>query len=181
MTDSFVYFLRSEDGLIKIGRSRLPLARLGEIVRSNGHAIELMGAIPGGKVLESALHVSFAYLRIPSDPSLGDGRTEWFSVDDALLSYIETNAQDLPGRGYPASYSYRVRIEKETTPALQDLAQSLSFVATTPGKYLGVPSPGSFLDALAAAYAADPDGVKAALKGIGVYNKDDTPAADNPA
>lgn len=77
-----------------------------------------------------------------------------------------------------AAYSYRVRIEKETTPALQELAQGLGFVATTPGKYLGVPSPGSFLDALAAAYRLDPGGVRLALKDIGVYNKDDAPTAD---
>ena len=74
-----------------------------------------------------------------------------------------------------ADYSYRVRIEKETTPALQDLAMSLGFVATTPGKYLGAPSPGSFLDALAAAYRIDPGGVHLALKVIGVYNKDANP------
>jgi hypothetical protein len=75
-----------------------------------------------------------------------------------------------------ADYSYRVRIQEDTTPALQELAADLGFIATRPGKFLGAPSPGSLLDALAAAYRADPYRVTNALEEIGIYNKDDPPA-----
>jgi hypothetical protein len=79
-----------------------------------------------------------------------------------------------------ADYSYRVRIEEDTTPALQELAAGLGFVATRPGKFLGAPSPGSLLDALAAAYRADPDNVLFAMSIIGLGNKPQPPAEAEP-
>ncbi len=77
------------------------------------------------------------------------------------------------------SYSYRVRIEKETTPALQDLAADLGFIVTRPTRFTGQPSPGSLLDTLAAAYRRDPGGVVGALRALGIVPPDDaTPPSE---
>lgn len=62
--------------------------------------------------------------------------------------------------------------------ALQDMALELGYVVTSPGGLTGRPSPADMIDALAAAYRADPGGVHMALKVIGVYNKPATPADD---
>lgn len=75
------------------------------------------------------------------------------------------------------SYAYKVRIQEQSLPILQELAGELGFTVDTPGRYLGDPSPAAMLDALADAYRRDPGGVHLALKVIGVYNKPE-PAAD---
>lgn len=62
------------------------------------------------------------------------------------------------------NYAYKVRIREETLPELQTLAGQLGFTVTTPGRYLGDPSPAALLDALAAAYDRDPGGTHLALK-----------------
>ncbi len=78
-------------------------------------------------------------------------------------------------------YSYRVRIEKETTPALQEMAAELGFISDAPGYRQGSPSPGAFLDALATAYRRDPGGVHLAFKVLGI-TPDGRPTytSDNP-
>ncbi len=68
-----------------------------------------------------------------------------------------------------------VRISPDTAPALRELAAGLGFVVVQPSPFLGQPSLNDLLDALAAAYEADPGGVHLALKVLGVYNKDDAP------
>jgi len=73
-------------------------------------------------------------------------------------------------------WKWTAAIKKETLTALQELAAGLGYVANVPGGTFGKPSPAGMLDALAAAYEADPGGVHLALKVIGVYNKDDAPA-----
>ena len=47
---------------------------------------------------------------------------------------------------------------------MQELAGDLDFRVTTPSRFLGDPSAPAMLDALAAAYRADPGGTKLALK-----------------
>lgn len=62
------------------------------------------------------------------------------------------------------SYAYKVRIHEDTLPELQKLAGKLGFTVTTPGRYLGDPSPAALLDALAECHEVDPGGTKLALK-----------------
>lgn len=69
-------------------------------------------------------------------------------------------------------WKWTATINRETLTRLQEMAQGLGYVVTSPGGLTGRPSPSDMLDALAAAYAADPGGVHLALKVIGVYNKD---------
>lgn len=65
-------------------------------------------------------------------------------------------------------WKWTAAIDPQSLPALQELADSLLFVVDVPGGNLGKPSPAAMLDSLAAAYRRDPDGVRLALKTLGV-------------
>lgn len=65
-------------------------------------------------------------------------------------------------------WTWQARIKPETLEALRELAHSLGFRVTTPGKYEGTGSAPTLLDSLAAAYERDPAGVRLALKVLGV-------------
>jgi hypothetical protein len=78
------------------------------------------------------------------------------------------------------SYAYKVRIHEDTLPELQKLSGKLGFTVTTPGRYLGDPSPAALLDVLAAAYRRDPRGTYLALQGLLDAN-DLLPARDDNA
>lgn len=74
-------------------------------------------------------------------------------------------------------WKWTATIKRKTLVQLQELAEGLGFVVTSPGGLTGRPSPADMLDALGAAYEADPGGTHLALKVIGVYNKS---LADDP-
>lgn len=61
---------------------------------------------------------------------------------------------------------YRPILSIEARDALTELAGSLGFIVTRQGTYNGLPSVPDFLEALAAAYRADPGGTHLALKVI---------------
>ena len=65
-------------------------------------------------------------------------------------------------------YRWSAKIERSTLGELQNLAESLGFVVSTPGGKQGDASPPALLDALAAAYRRDPDGVRLAFKVLGI-------------
>ncbi len=69
---------------------------------------------------------------------------------------------------------WTARIKQDSLPVLQEMAIALGFLVTTPGGRYGRPSAPDMLDALAAAYRADPEAVADAMRQIGV-------AADKPA
>ena len=73
--------------------------------------------------------------------------------------------------GMTKSYVYNVRIKPETLPELQKLSNGLDFRNQNPGYRHGQPSPAALLDALAAAYRANPTAVTAALRGLGVVGQ----------
>lgn len=56
----------------------------------------------------------------------------------------------------------------EARDALMALAESLAFVVNQPGRYDGGPSVRELLESLAAAYERDPQGVRDALRALGV-------------
>lgn len=70
--DSPVYFMASA-GLVKIGRSLNPAARLASIRTMNASEVELLFLLPGGPDLESALHAHFAHHR---------HHGEWFDLPE---------------------------------------------------------------------------------------------------
>lgn len=77
---SFVYFAQAgENGPIKIGRAASPHLRLKNLQSGNGERLRLLAVVPGGKTLESILHVYF-----------GKGRRagEWFKPTPKLLRLI---------------------------------------------------------------------------------------------
>jgi hypothetical protein len=76
-----VYFIRSEQGEIKIGSSARPLDRLKTLQTSNPQKLELIAVIKGaGTKLEFELHTQFHHLRLEG---------EWFSPGADLWAFIE--------------------------------------------------------------------------------------------
>ena len=61
-------------------------------------------------------------------------------------------------------WTWNARIQKDTLTALQSMAGELGFIVTPASRYQGQPSPPDMLDAIAAAYRADPAGTLAALR-----------------
>jgi hypothetical protein len=74
-----VYFAQKrKGGLIKIGWSRSVETRMAAV------RAKVVGAIPGERKVEKALHERFAHLRV---------RGEWFKPGADLLAYIDYEAQ----------------------------------------------------------------------------------------
>ena len=63
-------------------------------------------------------------------------------------------------------WTWNARIQRDTLVALQSMAGKLGFIVTQASRYQGKPSPPDMLDALAAAYRADPAGVLASLSAL---------------
>lgn len=51
---------------------------------------------------------------------------------------------------------------------MMSMAEALGFITTQPGGNAGQPSPPQLLEAIAAAYAANPAAVTAALRSLGI-------------
>ncbi len=73
-------------------------------------------------------------------------------------------------------WKWTAAIEKETLNNLQEIAVILGYIANVPGGKFGKPSPAGMLDALAAVYRADPEGVIDSLEALGMARRDDNPA-----
>ena len=69
---------------------------------------------------------------------------------------------------------YRPILKIEARDSLTDLAEELGFIVTRKGTYDGLPSVPDMLDALAAAYRRDPEGVALAFRVLGVVPPDAT-------
>lgn len=76
--NSIVYYVQRGDGAIKIGTSRTPASRLGNLAREHGPLV-LMAFERGARAEESAMHRKFKTLCI--------GR-EWFRSELPLLNHI---------------------------------------------------------------------------------------------
>lgn len=75
-----VYFVQAENGLIKIGVSNDPRARLRSLQTGSPVDLTLLGAAPGrGREMEAELHERFAAHRV---------RGEWFQPAPELIAYI---------------------------------------------------------------------------------------------
>lgn len=83
LEESFVYFIRRNDGAIKIGASSNVPQRLATLRGIVGANIQLLATIPGGTKKEFELHKVFERYRIEG---------EWFSPGIDLLAYIESPA-----------------------------------------------------------------------------------------
>lgn len=79
---SYIYFIQSSEGPVKIGFSNSdPKLRLEYFQVGNPNELKLLGYIVGTRKQELNLHKQFEYLCI---------RGEWFKPDLVLLSHIKT-------------------------------------------------------------------------------------------
>lgn len=76
----FVYFIGSEDGPIKIGRSVEPLKRMKVLQAGHPHELKLLGVIRGGADLEFQIHDLFKENRLEG---------EWFKRDETLIGFMQ--------------------------------------------------------------------------------------------
>lgn len=85
---SYVYFVKSGQGEIKIGIAVHPGQRIKKLQTGNPSTLELLAVIHGGEDLERSLHQRFQHLRL---------RGEWFSPGADLVDFIRSIA----GTGAP--------------------------------------------------------------------------------
>lgn len=75
-----VYFAQSvAGGPVKIGHSNDPEARVASLQTAHADTLRIIGTIPGGRAVETALHASFA------DDRIGG---EWFRPSPSLVAFM---------------------------------------------------------------------------------------------
>lgn len=80
-TGGAIYFIQGATTQnIKIGFSANPLNRLKELATGSAERLLMLGAIPGTRSDERALHAQFSDINV---------KGEWFKNDRALIAYIE--------------------------------------------------------------------------------------------
>jgi predicted transcriptional regulator len=79
-----IYFIRSPDGLIKIGHTCNILQRMKDFRRANP-SLEVVALLDGERPFERRLHAKFAHLRVFG---------EWFSPGDDLMEFIESDGRE---------------------------------------------------------------------------------------
>lgn len=86
-----IYFAQAPDGgRIKIGCSKRPRTRLGEIRGTSGIDVRLLGTMAGDFATEKELHRQFAGERLPTTKTkLGD----WFFPSPRLKAFIRDNTE----------------------------------------------------------------------------------------
>lgn len=77
-----IYFIRSDNGLIKIGKSNTPKQRLKHLSIGSPVLLRLVKTIEGGLYLENILHLYFEHINTHG---------EWFKPDYELNSFIKGN------------------------------------------------------------------------------------------
>lgn len=77
----FVYFVREENGPIKIGWGQNPQRRMAGMQTGNPRRLVLLGCMPATRKEERQLHARFADLRLAG---------EWFQPHEDILAFVET-------------------------------------------------------------------------------------------
>ncbi|MFT8276099.1 GIY-YIG nuclease family protein [Kerstersia gyiorum] len=78
---AYVYFIKRQDGLIKIGYSHNPKARLSQLKQQHQCDMEILAATVGARELEKSLHDRFSSCRVSG---------EWFRPADDLMAHISS-------------------------------------------------------------------------------------------
>ena len=135
----YVYFLRTDAGMVKIGRSTDPMRRITELARMNSSEVSLIGLEDVAKVelsdLERVLHYQFADYRV---------RGEWFNESADLVRYasmftsheffskINYKLDELYGR-LPIAVSSKHLKEDVVTPPKKNSASHKNGVGSVKG------------------------------------------------
>lgn len=93
-SESYIYFILSDDGYVKIGLSNDPEKRLKSLQTATAHELKIIHQIPGNQKVEHYLHTLFKKDRF---------RGEWFIYSEMIKNFIifgfspikENNAPDV--------------------------------------------------------------------------------------
>lgn len=75
----------SDDGFVKIGRSKNPKSRLKDMQSGNAHKLKIIEVFKNRGHCESALHEQFKHLRV---------RGEWFEYSEEISEFINEKKND---------------------------------------------------------------------------------------
>ena len=75
-----IYFIKAENGLVKIGKSNKPLKRLGSLQTGSPIKLKIVKTVFGGIYLESLIHCYFSECR---------KHGEWFRPDYELRAFLD--------------------------------------------------------------------------------------------
>ena len=104
-----VYYVRSENGAIKIGYTSSPVhKRLGSLATSSPFDLELLACENGGMDVESKRHREYSEFNI---------RVEWFEPCDSLNERIKNLNPDYEPAPYFSSRDYFATLKKLTVLA----------------------------------------------------------------
>jgi len=96
-----IYFaINSNDGLIKIGYSAIPIGRIIHL----GKSISILATLDGNRPREILLHKRFSHLRVTG---------EWFKPDQELLNFIQNpDLESLKEFAYPTRKARKLAKER---------------------------------------------------------------------
>jgi hypothetical protein len=77
----FIYFLKAENGFIKIGISGNVEERMNELISNSPVKVELLKTVEGNQKMEKELHEKFKKYR---------NHGEWFKSSETLMKYIDS-------------------------------------------------------------------------------------------
>jgi hypothetical protein len=76
---SWIYFLASDNGLIKIGVSTRPQSRISSLISSSPVPLTSLGMMRGDRIIEAEIHHQFRDFR---------RHGEWFETNEGLMRFI---------------------------------------------------------------------------------------------
>lgn len=107
----YIYFMKRENGDIKIGYSIDVITRRSAVSTQQASKVDLLGAIRGTRQDERDFHLRYAETRV-------DG--EWFTPSKELIDFIKANAT-FEGIENPV----RIKVREQTAKDLKDFANGL--------------------------------------------------------
>lgn len=91
-----VYFIRDENGLVKIGHARDPWRRLQDLQVAAPSALSIIRVVQGGAKVEAWFHKKFASAHV---------RGEWFWFSESMLTLMPPDEIPVVRKTQPAAPS----------------------------------------------------------------------------
>ena len=100
----YVYFIREQEGAVKIGHSRDAGKRLRMLQTANSSQLDIIGVVAGDRSLEAELHQRFSASHI---------RGEWFHYTREVAKFISEEAESYNSRLHDPTRKKETDLEPE--------------------------------------------------------------------